>query len=928
MKVIRRTVVLRPGAPRARALVLALAAVGAALPRPPASAQQRAADLEPVASVEGITEYRLENGLRVLLFPDPSKPLVTVNITYLVGSRHEGYGETGMAHLLEHLLFRGSPRHPDIDRELTERGAQPNGTTWYDRTNYFEIFPASRDNLAWALDLEADRMVASFLRPEDLATEMTVVRNEMEAGENDPLGILVERTMSTAYLWHNYGKSPIGARSDVENVPIERLRAFYRKYYQPDNAMLVVAGAFDEREALELVVEKFGRIPRPERSGENVLYPTYTVEPVQDGERRVTLRRVGEVQYVTSMYHTPAGSHPDYAAVEILAFVLGDNPSGRLYKALVETRAATRVGARSYQLREAGPLLFTATVERDRDLEAVLRAMNETIEGVRTSPVTDEEVERARASLLNDVRQAFNSSAGIALQLSEWAALGDWRLFFLHRDRIEAVTAEDVNRVARAYLKPDNRTVGLFYPTEAPDRAEIPDVPDVEAMVAGYTGRGTVAEGEAFDPSPANIEARTVRYTLPNGMEVALLPKETRGDLTMVRLRLAFGDEESLMGRSTAAELAGAMLMRGTTRRSRQDIQDALDRLQASGSVSGGAMIGTGQFQTVRASVADVIRLMAEIVREPTFPESELALLKQQNLAQIAQSRTEPDALASLALARHMSDWPPGHPSYVETFDEAAAAIEATTLADVRAFYEEFWGPQNGNLVVVGDFDEAEVRRAIEEAFGDWRSPRPFRRVAGRFYDAPPERIVIQTPDKANAVFLAQQNLRLSDQDPDYPALVMAGYMLGGGVLNSRLARRIRTEEGLSYGVGAEISAHPVDEVGQIFAFAIYAPENAEALEAAFVEELERALRDGFTEDELRVAQQGWLEARQLSRAQDSSLAAALSQGLYFDRTLMVEDALEQRVSELDVAEVNRAFRERIDLEQMTFVKAGDFGGR
>jgi zinc protease len=275
-------------------------------------AQQVATAPEVVATVEGITEYRLDNGLRVLLFPDPSKPQITVNITYMVGSRHEGYGETGMAHLLEHLLFKGTPDHSDIMQELTERGAQPNGTTSFDRTNYFEIFPASGDNLEWALDHEADRMVNSFVAQADLASEMTVVRNEMESGENSPLGILVERTMSTGYLWHNYGKSTIGARSDVEGVPIERLQAFYRKYYQPDNAMLVVAGNFDGDEALELITEKFGSIPRPERNGDSVLYPTYTDEPTQDGERTVTLRRVGDVQYITQMYHVPPGSHPSY----------------------------------------------------------------------------------------------------------------------------------------------------------------------------------------------------------------------------------------------------------------------------------------------------------------------------------------------------------------------------------------------------------------------------------------------------------------------------------------------------------------------------------------------------------------------------------------------------------------------------------------
>jgi len=910
---------------------LARAALGASLTVAtmcsPVVAQQTTTELDPVATVEGITEYRLENGLRVLLFPDPTRPQITVNITYMVGSRHEGYGETGMAHLLEHLLFKGTPDHPDIMQELTERGAQPNGTTWFDRTNYFEIFPASTDNLEWALDLEADRMVNARVLAEELESEMTVVRNEMESGENSPLGILTERTLSTAYLWHNYGQSTIGARSDVENVPIERLQSFYRKYYQPDNAMLVIAGNFEEDAALGLVAEKFGAIPRPVRTGDDILYSTYTDEPTQDGERTVTLRRVGDVQYITSMYHVPPGSHPDFAAVDVLAFVLGDTPSGRLYRNLVETQLATRTSARTYQLREAGPLIMTATVDRDRDLMTVLTAMHATVGGVLADPVTEQEVERAKASILNDINRSFNSSTGIALELSEWQSMGDWRLFFLHRDRVEAVTADEVNRVARAYLKPDNRTVGLFYPTESPDRAEIPDVPNVDSMVAGYTGRDAVAEGEAFDPTPAAIEARTVRYMLPNGMEVALVPKQTRGDLAIVRLRLAFGDEQALMNRSTAAELAGAMLMRGTAQRDRQAIQDELDRLQASGNVGGSAMIGTGQFQTINANVADVIRLVSELVREPVFPEEEFTILKEQTMASIQEARTDPQALAQLALARATSRWPVGHPNYPETFEEALANLEATTVEDVREFYRDFYGPQTGNIVVVGDFDEAEVRRVVEESFADWESPHPFERIATPFYEPPPNEIVLETPDKANAIFFAQQNLELRDSHPDYPALLMAGYMLGGGVLNSRLARRIRVQDGLSYGVGADIAAHPVDPVGQLMVYAIYAPENEEALQRAFEEEMEAALRDGFTEDELRTAKQGWLENRQLGRAQDSNLAAQLSQGLYFDRTLAFDEQLEERVRAVTLEEVNRVARARLDPSKLTIVKAGDFGG-
>src|SRR6516165_367505 len=234
-----------------------------------------------VVTVEGITEYRCDNGLRVLLFPDPSSSKVTVNCTVFVGSRHEGYGETGMAHLLEHMVFKGTPTHPNVPKALRDHGDNFNGTTWVDRTNYWEKMPASDENLEFGIRLEADRLVHSFVKREDLASEMTVVRNEFERGENSPQGVLMERIHAAAYEWHNYGKSTIGNRSDIERVPIENLQAFYKKFYQPDNVVLIVAGKFEEAKALALVQKYLGSIPKPQRR----LNDTYTEEPAQDGER-------------------------------------------------------------------------------------------------------------------------------------------------------------------------------------------------------------------------------------------------------------------------------------------------------------------------------------------------------------------------------------------------------------------------------------------------------------------------------------------------------------------------------------------------------------------------------------------------------------------------------------------------------------------
>ena len=289
-------------------LTLAISAFSQTLP----------AGVEKKASLGGITEYDYPNGLRVLLFPDPSSPKVTINMNYLVGSRFEGYGETGMAHLLEHMNFILSTNGRNIKKELTDHGAQWNGTTDYDRTNYFETVTASDDNLKWALGLEAERMVNTRMDKSLLDTEMTVVRNEFERGENNPQEVLEERVVATAYLWHNYGKSVIGSRADIEKVPIDRLAAFYRKYYQPDNAVLVIAGQFDAARALQYVADTCGKIPRPTRK----LDETYTIEPVQDGERTVELRRVGNNQAVIVLWHAPALSNPDSAALEVLSGIM------------------------------------------------------------------------------------------------------------------------------------------------------------------------------------------------------------------------------------------------------------------------------------------------------------------------------------------------------------------------------------------------------------------------------------------------------------------------------------------------------------------------------------------------------------------------------------------------------------------------------
>ncbi len=919
------------GVPRARWRVAGVAMYAAYLATTavPAGAQSLPAGVRKVASVEGITEYALDNGLRVLIFPDASKPTATINITYMVGSRHEGYGETGMSHLLEHMAFKGSTKHPNIPQELTDHGARPNGTTWYDRTNYFETVPTTDANIDWALDLEADRMVNSFIRKSDLESEFSVVRNEFELGENSPQRVLSERVWSTAYLWHGYGRSTIGARSDIEKVPIERLKAYYQRYYQPDNAMLVVAGKVDEPRVLALIAQKFGPIPKPVRSLDrgNMIYPTYTEEPVQDGERAVTLRRTGDVQVAMAAYHVPAAAHPDFAAVDVLARVLSTAPSGRLYKALVEAKKAASASAGAQALKEPSLLVGTATLRKDQSLDEARDILIRTMEDVAVTAPTAEEVERAKTALVKNLELELTNSEFVGLDLSEWASAGDWRLIYIHRDRLKKVTPADVQRVAAAYLKPSNRTVGVFIPTDNPVRATVAWVDDgaIAAVASAYRGDSSYVSGEAFDPSPANIDARTTRTTLPGGFKVALLPKKTRGATVTARITLRFGDAKTLDNRANAARWMGSLLNRGSRTKTRQQIADAFDRLktQASFGSSGNAIVAT--VTTTRPNLMEALKLAAEVLKEPTFPQNEFDTFKAQQVAQLESIKSEPQMIASSLLSQKLGPYPKSHPLYSQTIEEQIADYRAITLDQVKAVYTDLVGATYGDIAVVGDFAPDSVTAFAREAFASWKSPKPFARLVRQYFDVPAFREKVETPDKANAAWFAGMNLKLRDDSRDYAAAVIGNYMMGGGFLNSRFATRIRQKEGISYGVASNISAMQLDSVGTFMEMAIYNPENVVRLEQAFAEELDKILKDGFTADEVEKAKQGYLQQMVQNRAQDGYLTSLFSNQALTGRTMKYDAQFEAWIAGLTPADVNAAIRKYVDPKKLSVVMAGDF---
>ncbi|MEO6836913.1 MAG: pitrilysin family protein [Ginsengibacter sp.] len=875
-----------------------------------------------ITNVEGINEYELSNGLKVLLMPDVAQTNVTVNIVYEVGSRYEGYGETGMAHLIEHMLFKPSKKFSDIKKSIADKGAFANASTWYDRTNFYEILPGTDENLRWALDMESDRMVNSKILQEDLNKEFTVVRNEFEMRENNPDNILNERVVSTMYLWHNYGKSTIGSKEDIEKVKADNLRAFYKKYYQPDNAVLIIAGKFDNKKALSYVQQYFSPIPRPTR----VLQPTYTVEPAQDGERSVMLRRTGDIQYVGMAYHTPSYADKDYEANEALIQVLVNNPSGVFYKKLVDSKLATRVSGYSQELHDPGFSYFQVDVPLDKNVDSAKTSLLTAADSIADMPINEEDVERAKNTLMKRFDNVNNNTLDLASQLTEQIAAGDWRLWFLYRDRVEKLTVADLERVAKKYYKKSNRTYGMFVPDAKPDRTTVSETPDIAQLLNGYKGQEVAAKKESFENSIANIKKHVEYATLPNGGKYALLEKPTKGDKITATIMLRFGNEENLADKSQIGSLLARMLKTGTTTRTKEQISDELDKFKTSIDFRDYAGVLNINISTDKKDLDSALNLLTDLLKNPKFDQNEFDKLVILTKSNYETNRQDPQYISFEKLAKLTTNYPKGHPLYAASTDEKLESLSRVNLEDLKKYYNDFFGANNSLSVFVGGIDKSLVTEFLKNTFGNWNSKAAYTEVVPEYFEIKSTTENIETPDKTNAVLAGNINLQLSQKDPDYPAVMMANELLGGGTfMGSRISQRLREKEGMSYGAGSYMDIEYKDKKGTWGLYAIFNPHVRNRLDSALNEEIDRAMSKGFTQDELNNSIKSLLQSRQTLLGMDDYLTFQISDYLKDGRDMDEFTDFENKTKALKLDAVNTALKKYFDKSKLVLVYAGDF---
>jgi zinc protease len=891
------------------------------------AAQALPSNVEHVETFRGVAQYRLKsNGMPILLVPDHASPVVTFMVVYHVGSRNEAPGNTGSAHLLEHMIFNKSTEnfgkangHKTFQEVLHEVGSDANSsnmTTGYDRMNGYSTVPA--DKLELAMKIEADRLGRGLILESERQTEMSVVRNEFEISENDPQRALLKATVGTAFQAHPYRWPVIGYRSDIEGVTIEKLREHYKTYFWPDNAEAVLVGDFDPEQALAMFDREFGgfgKSPRP-------IPGLITVEPPQEGERRVIVRRPGTQGHVLIGYMRPGALHADFPVFELIEKVLSDGANSRLRLGLVEKSIATNVRAFNWGLADPFPFFVGGTVGSGRTHDEVEAAMKSTLAAIAKDGVTDAELARAKQQFEVEFVRELDGPYRHARLLGEGIATGSWKRVLALPDAVRAVTVADVRRVASTYFVPDHATVGWFIADNAAPRQQPIGAKAGEGSAAAPIAASDTPAPRSTDRPGAPFAERTKRTVLANGVTLDVVENHAAPTVA-IRGVIVGGDAASPPERPVMNALLAKVLERGTTSRTREEIGALLDDVGATRAYATTPYDTTITAGGMARDLDLILDVIADELQRPAIKPDELAKAKKELEADILRLDDDTGRRAMERLGQLV--FPPAHPYRPYTRAEKLAALGGLTDTDLQAFRRAHYGGAGLILTIVGDVDAAAAVASVAKQFGEM--PRGRR-------DAPPPgprlvangnatREAVTMRGKANMNIVMGAPSGLMRRDPDYEAALIANAVLGQSALASRIGRRVRDAEGLSYSLASRYSFME-DRDGLWYLIINVAPQNlAKALKSSR-EEIDRYAKEGATKGEVEEQKSFFAGNYRVNLGSNGGIADAL---VFAERHGFGPKYLDEfpgRIAAVTLADVNAALARHFFADHLHVVVAGD----
>lgn len=831
---------------------------------------------------------RLPNGLQLVLAPDSRQSGITVAISYDAGSRVEDVATVGIGHLVEHLMFRGTARHPDLLREYATRGAAKNAQTWFDHTVFFTSLPAADSNVAWVMEVEADRMRNVVFTPEGFEAERRVVQTEIVTtkgtfGEHE----LLEAVRRVAFGAHPYARSIGGTPAQVGAITLDQAHAFYDRHYRPGNATVVVSGRFTADSARAAAHRYFGSIDAPTVSASLPVAP-----PRRGGSQPVRVSRAGDVRRAVVFARMPRGTDPEFATAAVVQALLSGSASP--LRAVARRYGLGRVTASLETRREDGELAVIATLPDTVSPQHVTAALRAALLQLSTNSIMEAEVQRAIRRLAQDPEGGRPTGASLALTLAEWSQRGDWNGGAVLVERARRVTPADIQAFARRWLADSLMTVGWS---------------------THETGSDALAAAPAISSEDEllTLEKKVVRVILPSGLRVALLADSTIAKDVHAILFMHVGNARVESERAVGV-LLGRMLRQGPEAWD-ISLSDSAASLGARLFLGGGPLSARAQFTVSREHASTVVAMIANALRQPALTAEQFADAKRVALGNARELRTM-TGLAGFTVMERMMDGAPapdaGSP------EEQLRELEPVTLERVRDFHRRYYGVSRAEIAVVGHFDAAEMERALRAAFGDWRSKEPYIAPASGTLHSDRRRS-IKVPGITGANVFAGIPFTLDSTHREAAALHVISFIVGGTRNNaSRLRSRIRNDAGIAYTVAAQSVDRPYATGRPYLLIDINTtPEQVDRVEAMIREELERVARDGLTDDEIGRAKGALIASRAANHRAPLWLADQLQIGLFWGRTLQHEAEYTRALAALTPSDIAQAIRKHIRPDAM-----------
>lgn len=892
-----------------------------------------------IQSERNIEEYQLDNGLKIILSPNEKESKVYMNTVYFTGSLDDPKGKGGLAHLLEHLLFKGTQNVPDdeFQRRLDQNTLMTNAMTGFHFTSYINVLPADQNKINQLIHLEAERMDKSVIKMQHVPNEIEIVKREREIRLDQPGSVVRDQIFKELYGNQSLGRAPIGDLEELKSISLNELQQFYKTWYKPNNAAIIITGKFDKQATLAQIEQQFSSI-QPAQS-----FPVRASTQVPEFKFENLKNRHFKVQkgsdYVTMIGYLGAGDTKIQNQLSVAGTLFSMEPSGRLYQSLVKNKQATGVGGHSDSDKYYNFVMIGASYAPQHDRNHIEKTLITQIE--QSGDVAEDDVKRVRLATRNALQTVENDAVAFGSMLMQYVVSSDkgWLAYFDDVAELEKLQAKDVNATYQKFFDEQKRIVIDIEPTpEALKQAQqkqastqqlkstqVEEVAEPLKDVQTYIDEQKHYLAESKN-SIDGVTPKLISGQFKNGLRYTFYPTELKDNKVYATLTVGIATHSSLHGKAEVLESMASQLLRGSKTHTLQQVVDK--NLELNGSahakVSGNKI--TIHITADKQNFAEYLAFVLDMLKQPAFDVEDFEVNKSTALADLERPYTEPSVVSSLVLDRVTEIYPQGDLFYHFEPEVAKAQLNAVTNEQLKQFYNDYFAMNHAHLTITGEFDVAKTQKVLQKQLAKWKTKQPYQRAIIPYQPYKSQKIHALAEQREFGSYQSYLTIPVGIEDDDAMSLLILSHILGGSQLSSRLGQELREKNNLVYGFNHDLDLSSVNSSGSWSVSANYKPELAEQVSQAIHKTINDLLEKGVTEQEVEAGKAHLLKSRATAMKDDKRVHSMLVAQQDLKRNMQSRIERDNKIAQVTKADVERVAKKYLQLNQLIEVMADQYG--